>query len=190
MERYSQKSPGSPSVPKRKRNAFDVLNSAAKAKAEKQKRPLERSEFVEAEAQESDDDEMFGFGHKKADDGEEEDGEDLDKNLEALVDDRDMDEDVVAEELVREKHKYVCLLCSYFLLTPIFYSSGSIWSWMTRRCRRFMRTLFMESFARRGEIMVLGSTTATRILMTMRRAGGSGRACTRNKRLTGTISKH
>lgn len=114
MERYSQKSPGSPSVPKPKRNAFDVLNRAAKLKAEKLKRSLERSEFVEAEAQESDDDEMFGFGHKKVDDGEEEDGEDLDKNLEALVDDRDMDEEVVAEELVREKHKYVCLLCCYF----------------------------------------------------------------------------
>jgi mediator of replication checkpoint protein 1 len=85
-----------------------VLKNVAKVRGEKPKRPLERSEFVEAEAQESDDDEMFGFGQRKANDGDEEDGEDLDKNLEVLVDDRAMDEETVAPQLVFEKFQYVC----------------------------------------------------------------------------------
>jgi mediator of replication checkpoint protein 1 len=72
------------------------------------KKKLERSEFVEAEAEESDDDDQFGFGgHKKIDDGEEEDGEDQDKTLEGLVDDAEMDDETMAEELVMEKVKCV-----------------------------------------------------------------------------------
>jgi mediator of replication checkpoint protein 1 len=80
---------------------------AAKATNEKAKRRLEKSEFVEAEAQESDDDEMFGFAGRKKDDGEEEDGDDLDKTLDTLVDDQEMDEETVNAELVHKKYQWV-----------------------------------------------------------------------------------
>jgi mediator of replication checkpoint protein 1 len=90
--------------PQKRANAFDVLAQNAKAESAKLRKRLEKSEFVEAEAQESDDDEMFGFGLKK-DDGEEEDGEDLDKTLDGLVDDQEMDEKTVAAAMVLEKFK-------------------------------------------------------------------------------------
>ncbi|KAF9045974.1 hypothetical protein BDZ89DRAFT_101606 [Hymenopellis radicata] len=65
---------------------------------------LEKSEFVEGEAEESDEDEMRGFGvvHQTGDD-EDLDGEDQDKNLESLVDDVQMDEETIAAEKVLEK---------------------------------------------------------------------------------------
>lgn len=95
----------SPSPVKRPANAFDLLGRAAKSERPKVK--LGKSEFIEAEAQESDDDEMLGFGFRKKDDGEEEEGEDLDKPLEALVDDQEMDEETAAAQLVMEKFKSV-----------------------------------------------------------------------------------
>jgi mediator of replication checkpoint protein 1 len=64
---------------------------------------------VAEEAQESDDDEMLGFGHGR-DDGEEEDGEDMDRTLETLVDDKEMDERTVAANRVFEKYQFVFLL--------------------------------------------------------------------------------
>jgi mediator of replication checkpoint protein 1 len=64
---------------------------------------LEKSAFVEAEAQESDEDEMFGF--RKPDEGDEEDGEDQDRTLETLVDDKEMNQVEIAEERVMEKYK-------------------------------------------------------------------------------------
>jgi len=70
----------SPSVA-RPVNVFDEMKRAAKARAERPKRKLERSEFIEQEAQESDDDEMFGFGPREKDKDDEGDGEDLDKTL-------------------------------------------------------------------------------------------------------------
>lgn len=97
---------GSPSL-KRPLNAFELLARGAKEQVAKPKKRLEKSEFVEAEAQESDDDELlgFGFGKKKDDEGDEEDGEDLDKTLEGLVDDAEMDEKTKAIDLVLEKVK-------------------------------------------------------------------------------------
>ncbi|KAG5654679.1 hypothetical protein H0H81_009928 [Sphagnurus paluster] len=92
----------SPSPTLKRPNAFDIMAHAARVA--RPKRKLERSEFVEQEAQESDEDDMFGFGPKKNNE-EEEDGEDLDQVLEALVDDKEMDEDTVAAELVIEKFK-------------------------------------------------------------------------------------
>ncbi|KAJ6539028.1 hypothetical protein B0H19DRAFT_1269396 [Mycena capillaripes] len=87
----------------RPKNAFDLLRREPLGmRAPRPKKPLEKSEFVVDEAQESDDDEMLGFGHKR-DDGEEEDGEDLDRTLETLVDDKEMDEDTVAADRVLEK---------------------------------------------------------------------------------------
>ena len=81
------------------------MANAAKAKSGKVKQRLEKSEFVEAEAQESDDDEMFGFRSRRKDNEEEEDGEDLDKTLETLVDDQEMDEETVNALLVQEKYQ-------------------------------------------------------------------------------------
>jgi len=95
----------SPIPQKRLLNAFEVMAGAAKAKNGRVKRKLEKSEFVEAEAQESDDDEIFGFGGRKKNDEEEEDGEDLDKTLETLVDDQEMDEETVNAQLVQEKYQ-------------------------------------------------------------------------------------
>ncbi|KAJ6567187.1 hypothetical protein DFH09DRAFT_1471055 [Mycena vulgaris] len=87
----------------RAKNAFDRLrHETLESRLPRPKKPLDKSEFVAEEAQESDDDEMLGFGHKR-DDGEEEDGEDMDKTLETLVDDQEMDEETVAAERVLEK---------------------------------------------------------------------------------------
>lgn len=71
----------------------------------KSKMKLEKSLFVQDEAHESDEDEI-GFGARpKDDEGEGEDGEDLDQNLATLVDDAKMDDGVVNEESVLEKFR-------------------------------------------------------------------------------------
>lgn len=107
-------------------NAFDQLARASKARAKAEKIKSNRaaySEFVQEQAQESDDDEMFGFGGRnKGGDDDEADGEDLDMNLETLVDDKDMDEATVAAEKVLEKVRYVLRSRTFFcphLLTAI-----------------------------------------------------------------------
>ena len=81
------------------RSMFDLLG---KRTSPKRKRPM-RSEYVEGEAEESDDEVAFGFGARKPDDDEEEDGEDQDKHLEDLVDDKEMDAETLAEDAVLEK---------------------------------------------------------------------------------------
>jgi mediator of replication checkpoint protein 1 len=98
----------SPRPPKQPLNAFDQMRLAQERREMAAKQKLEKSEYVEAEAEESDDDDQFGFGgHRKIDDGEEEDGEDQDKTLEGLVNDAEMDDETMAEDLVMEKVKYV-----------------------------------------------------------------------------------
>ncbi|KAG6850058.1 hypothetical protein H0H93_001874 [Arthromyces matolae] len=84
-------------------NAFDLLKRGSAKHNQLERRPLEKSEFVEQEAQESDDEEMFGFGPSTKKNDDEEDGEDLDRNLEALVDDAEMDVETQAADLVMEK---------------------------------------------------------------------------------------
>ncbi|KAK0467989.1 MRC1-like domain-containing protein [Desarmillaria tabescens] len=74
-------------------------------KSSKHKVPLKKSEFVEAEAQESDDDEMRGFGLFKGVGDDEEEGQDLDRELPTLVDNTALDEEIIAEEKVREKYQ-------------------------------------------------------------------------------------
>lgn len=98
---------GSPSTPPRMLNAFDVLGKAQKTR--KHDNLHERSdlaEFFENEAAESDEEDAFGFVKSKSNDDEEE-GEDLDRNLEELVDDADMDNKALAEELVQEKYRSI-----------------------------------------------------------------------------------
>ena len=72
---------------------------------------LEKSEFVEGEAEESDEDRKFGFGFGgPSKDDDDSDGEDQDQTLTELVDDQQMDADTLNEEKVLEKVKYVFLL--------------------------------------------------------------------------------
>ena len=90
--------------PPRKGDAFEMLARGA-AKEEKRKQDklkgVDLSAFLENEAAESDDEDAFGFAKPKDDD--EEDGEDLDKTLDILMDDNEMDEATIAAELVHEK---------------------------------------------------------------------------------------
>ncbi|KAF9482017.1 hypothetical protein BDN70DRAFT_487886 [Pholiota conissans] len=105
-------SPGSDdglTMPPPPQNAFDLLaRGAAKAHKrdeKKSKRPtVDLSEFLENEAAESDEENnRFGMVVRAGDD--EEDGEDLDRTLDALMDDKEMDEETVAAERVLEKFK-------------------------------------------------------------------------------------
>ena len=94
---------------KRPRDAYEILREGAKGKeARGKRRKLDAREYVVGEAEESDDEGGFwGIKKKKKqdDDEEDEDGEDLDRTLETLVDDQDMDDATLAEHLVREKYK-------------------------------------------------------------------------------------
>lgn len=104
-------SPLSP-IPTR-RNAFDIL--AVGAQKAKEKKPLKKSEFVEGEAQESDEDDGFGFKKKTGDEEGDSDADD-DKPVEGLVDDTAMDEATLAGKLILEKYKWVKI----WVLRPIF----------------------------------------------------------------------
>ncbi|EIW82499.1 hypothetical protein CONPUDRAFT_153372 [Coniophora puteana RWD-64-598 SS2] len=87
----------SPSV---QRNAFDVLGKDPKRAQKK----LAKSEYVTAEAVESDEEEAFGFGAGKGESDEEEE-DDQDKVVEGLLDDAGMDENAKREDLVQEKFR-------------------------------------------------------------------------------------
>ena len=95
-----------------KLNAFEILVGDRETTAKKDHRGRKRldlSEFLADEAAESDDEDKFGFAKATSKD-EEEDGEDMDKTLDVLMDDREMDEDAVAADLVHEKFKYVDII--------------------------------------------------------------------------------
>ena len=96
------------SIKPQKLNAFEVLARGREttAKDHRERKRLELSEFLADEAAESDDDDKFGFAKVTPKD-DDEDGEDMDKCLDVLMDDRDMDEDTVAAGLVLEKFKCV-----------------------------------------------------------------------------------
>ncbi|KAG1792446.1 MRC1-like domain-containing protein [Suillus plorans] len=87
-----------------KRNAFDVLGGHPNSNAPKRK--LEKSEFVAAEAEESDEDELIGFGpiHKDEEEAEDDDDDD-EKFVEGLVDDAVMNAETEAADLVQEKFR-------------------------------------------------------------------------------------
>lgn len=95
----------SPSALK-ERNAFTVLKDAGINRPNQRVTKTMRSEFIEGEAQESDDEFYVGFGgmNKKQDDDEEED-EDHDAIVEGLVDDAALDDKTLAAAVVLEKHK-------------------------------------------------------------------------------------
>lgn len=91
------------SVPKL--NAFSILGKAPKPPTEAEKKKLGKSEFVAVEAEESDEDDMFGFGGPKKDEDGEEDDDEQDKVVEGLVDDSVMDAETEGVGLVLEKHR-------------------------------------------------------------------------------------
>ncbi|KAF9008800.1 hypothetical protein BDQ17DRAFT_1348959 [Cyathus striatus] len=96
---------GSVSSPRRIQNAFTLLSNGAAVvkRTETRRKLLEKSEFIESEAEESDEDNIFGFA--RSNDNEGGDDEDQDKTLETLVDDQEMDDSTLAAELVIEKFK-------------------------------------------------------------------------------------
>jgi mediator of replication checkpoint protein 1 len=82
---------------------FDVLGGHPKSNAPKRK--LEKSEFVAAEAEESDEDELIGFGPIQKDDDDEAEDDDDEKIVEGLVDDAVMDVETEGADLVQEKFR-------------------------------------------------------------------------------------
>ncbi|RPD67083.1 hypothetical protein L226DRAFT_529476 [Lentinus tigrinus ALCF2SS1-7] len=91
-------------APRIRQNVFDILQRLKAPKAVKQTK-LNKSEFIEGEAEESDEEAGFGFGPQKVkgDDDDDDDGEDQDRILEELVDDKEMDDKTLGEEKVLEK---------------------------------------------------------------------------------------
>ncbi|KAH9955546.1 hypothetical protein BC827DRAFT_870099 [Russula dissimulans] len=91
------------------RTAFTELMMAGAAAQRDQENAKKRSEFVEDQAVESDEDDMLGFGgmrkNKAGNDDEDEDDErDEDGVVKALVDDAHMDDAALAKAKVLEKH--------------------------------------------------------------------------------------
>ncbi|KAI6165006.1 hypothetical protein EDD17DRAFT_1506348 [Pisolithus thermaeus] len=77
-------------------NAFDILGKASNRPKVPRER-LKDSEFVAAEAEESDEDDMFGFGGPKR--------EEQNEVMTELVDDKDMDVETERPDLVQEKFR-------------------------------------------------------------------------------------
>jgi len=91
----------------RQLDAHEELRRGQQAQRRREEKKRKRAELgilFEDEAAESDDDDMFGLAIKRPLD-DEEDGEDLDQNLPALVDDQKMDADTEAVDLVLDKYQ-------------------------------------------------------------------------------------
>lgn len=131
------------------------------AQLEKQrKKKLEKSEFVQSEAEESDDDDVLGiFPKNKKEEEEEEDNNDLDRTLGTLVDDRHMDEETLNAQQVHEKFKLVATDSGKFNAD---YVLGNTWSWMTKRCRSYIKLLCRVNFGERDATAGLGWMTVTK----------------------------
>jgi mediator of replication checkpoint protein 1 len=79
-----------------------MASQREKQKKQDRKRKLAKSNFVEGEAAESDD-EYEGFGLRTKDDEGEEGDSDEDRHVEGLVDDQVMDEDTEAAAQIKAK---------------------------------------------------------------------------------------
>lgn len=86
-------------------NAFDKLRKGAEKQKARENKKLEKSEFVEGEAVESDEDEMFGFGPVTKGNDDESDEEDPNAVVEGLVDDTHLTAEQLAEDKILEKVK-------------------------------------------------------------------------------------
>lgn len=95
--------PDSRLLPGLKLNAFDKLRKGAEK--QEQRRKLRKTEYIEGEAQESDDDEMFGFGPVIKEVEDESEDEDPNAVVEGLVDDAQLSAEQIAEDKVLEKVK-------------------------------------------------------------------------------------
>jgi hypothetical protein len=85
------------------RTAFTELMKGGVAAVQRDE-AKKRSEFVEDQAVESDEDDNLGFGGIRKKGDEEEDEHDTDGVVEALVDDTHMDSAALAKTKVLEKH--------------------------------------------------------------------------------------
>jgi len=103
---------GTATVGRMERTAFTELMMGVAAQRDnvKAKTKTKRSEFVEDQAVEEDEEDMLGFGgvrKKKGgndDDDDDDDEHDADGVVKALVDDAHMDEMALAKSKVLEKH--------------------------------------------------------------------------------------
>jgi mediator of replication checkpoint protein 1 len=83
-------------------------------KRQRNKQPFDKSEFIADEANESDDDEIMGFGlgpDNRHEGDPEEEGVELDRHDERLVNDAFMDEATLAEQRVKDKARFVLISC-------------------------------------------------------------------------------
>lgn len=98
--------------PKRPLNAFDVLQMGQQKHlygqdASKKAKKKMKSDFIAEEVEESEDEGEYSMLRKINDEGDEEDGSDLDGEVEELVDDQkgDPDEEEAQDEMVDEHHR-------------------------------------------------------------------------------------
>lgn len=126
-------------------NAFDVLaNGAQKLKQRRQDELKNRPDlaaFLEDEAAESDDEDAFGFAKPKTTDDDENE-EDLDATLHELMDDKEMDQDTIASELVHAKFMFVLFISSARRVLLVLADSeilGSNWKWTIKKSRNSIR---------------------------------------------------
>ncbi|THH33596.1 hypothetical protein EUX98_g570 [Antrodiella citrinella] len=100
---------GSPSPSPIKRPIESVFAQMKEARNPLKKPKFRRSDFVNDQAQESDEEEHFGFGERlqkqDQDDDDEDNAEELQKLRKEMVDDAAMDETTLNEEKVLEKHR-------------------------------------------------------------------------------------
>jgi hypothetical protein len=97
--------------PKRPKNAFDLLQIGQQkhhyGQNDDKKQKQKKSEFIAEEVEESEDEGEYSMLRKINDEGDEEDGSDLDAAVEELVDDEkgDPDEEEAQDEMVDEHHR-------------------------------------------------------------------------------------
>lgn len=94
-----------PAKAEKKRDAFSVLMTAKPKEPKKKDKEKEKQmrEFLQDQADESDEDKIIGFGDVRED--ENDDDEENDKHLEGLVDDKQMEQSEINEHAVVEKHQ-------------------------------------------------------------------------------------
>ncbi|KAI0032025.1 hypothetical protein K488DRAFT_86236 [Vararia minispora EC-137] len=106
LEALGYRSPSSLAPVSKSRDAMAEMMDAS-ARMEKERRRKERrrqkSGLVEEEAEESDEDISFGFGGLRKKDDDDDDEDDDGRDLEGLVDDKEMSEKELGRELVQEK---------------------------------------------------------------------------------------
>lgn len=97
--------------PKRPLNAFDILQMGQQkhmyGKDASKKQKKKKSDFIAEEVEESEDEGEYSMLRKIHEEGDEEDGSDLDGEVEELVDDEkgDPDEEEAQDEMVDEHHR-------------------------------------------------------------------------------------